>query len=270
MGIFDADEKAQRKNIQEMMKRNKNERILSLYDSLSYFKMEPLKNSITYCRYASTAGFLAYINNAWCVTFINNTMTRYKTDSIAPICQKRTITSPRALVQYIIDMEKETNVFFATDQLDIIEEMKKLPLTFSQDNNENISFDFELFKIPLVSDGRLDFYLNDNFSTLGIDVKLLRAGRPLKLFFQNNNLYIKDALTNTVFDMIATDSLTLNQDEKNSIEKLDLSSSGRVFQGVLDGHNIFTGSVIIPGYEFGLINKMTSIKINKILENKNI
>lgn len=263
MGIFDVNEKEQRENVKKMMQRNKNERILSLYDSLNFFKTEPLKNYIQYCRYPSTAGYLAYINNGWCVTFFNNEMIRYKTDEIVPICQKRIISSPRSLVQYLIDMEKESNVFFSTDQYHLFEEMKKLPLTFKSENYEKVDFDLELFKQPILSDGRLDFYLKDDLNTLNIDLKLLRPGRQLKLFFHDDKLYIKDKETNTTFDLVAINNQILSDNEKEYIEKLDLVLSNRVFQGVINGKNTFIGSVIVPGYEFSLINKIEAVKINR-------
>lgn len=264
MGIFDPDREVQKKNHKAMMARIPAERIQSLYDSLNRFRSEPMKNRIIFCSHEGTAGYHAYVNGAWLVIFRDGVMTRMRTDSVSPVRQSRRVDSPRSFVQYVIDMEKEDDVYLVTDRHDIIREMKKLPLTFAPvDMTEDIRFDLSEFEKPTMPEnGRIDFMMTEDASTVDL-FRSFRGGRPIDFRIVDDRLLVYDVETKLFLDTVAVGIGELNDEERECIARLSPVLEGRTYQGKTeDGFNAFIGWVIIPGYEYSLINRLLARKID--------
>lgn len=264
--ILDLSNNEKREQTKEIMKMPVNSRILPLYDSSSGLKANPIKNKLYPCSNRRIAGKHAYDTDSWCVLFYNNIMTRYKADSIAPIKQSRQIYSLRSLAQYIVDMMKDSDVYFATDNDSFIADFEKLPILMGPSISEDIEFDFEDFSRLQPTISRFDFVMNDSGDFFKEELNFLK-GRSLRFIVFMSDLYIMDAMTGVVFDKVAIGFSDLSHEEKTIILESRPTLNGRTFQGEVSGVNRYIGNVFLENNVLLAINKLKTTKINENLSN---
>ena len=264
--ILDLNNNEKREQIKDIIKMPVNARILPLYDSSSGLKANPIKNKFYKCSNRRVAGKYAYDTNSWCVLFYNNIMTRYKADSIAPIKQSRQIYSLRSLAQYVIDMMKESDVYFATDNDGFTKEFEKLPILIGPTLSDEINFNFDDFNKLQPTISRFDFVMNDSGDFFKEELNFLK-GRSLRFIVFLSDLYIMDSMTGVVFDKIAMGFSDLSYTEKTTILESRPILNGRTFQGEVNGINRYIGNVFLENNVLLAINKLKTTKINENLSN---
>lgn len=267
--ILDKDSQDKQEELKKIMSRSKQERILPMYDTSDSLREMNIKNNLYICNNDKIAGASAFNNSAWCILYQDGMMRRYQSDVIAPIIQNRIINKNyRQLTQIIIDMLKECDVYFYTDDVWYIEKIKDLSINIIEqkyiDNNADSKyFNFDIFKDSQSYISRIDFVLHNsgNYFTPE-EMKKIKYNRDLRFIILNDGLYILDESVGVVYACIAKDISLLTREEKDCLLNHKFVLNGRCFQGKIDGVSKYIGNIFLPQEILFIINKLKSIKID--------